>query len=342
MFDDVPLSEDNLSRNIQQNVLSVSSSSTSVVLPMLAKPLLKNQLTKVFNKQTPDEWIYEEKYDGERMLAMITNTNKMPIYLSRTLKPLHIFGHKITLKSGFENCIVDGEVVYWDTNEQRIISICDTGNDRITQTRYALRYLIFDVQLVNGQSVLHLELLKRKELLESIIQESDNVFLSKFHNFKTVDELLATFHQVCQRSGEGLMLKLRKQMYISNKRRWYKLKPLHFDGLQEDFEVYARRMLKDRNGLWSILECGYFKDKQTEFSNFIKLCNVSSGIDGRNRTVMTMLLDENTGVFKRPIIVTLKADKVTIHGHLRHPTFLRIRHDMDTLPFNSKIMKHNK
>lgn len=283
--------------------------------PMLAKPEDPNNIQQIEN------YVYEEKYDGERMLTIVFDNDNKKCF-TRNLKISNIFKNKISLNFGFHHCILDGELVYLDDNGQ-IVSICDTGSRAALQTQY----IVFDVQMINGEDVTNKSLLERKKLLSDSLIETHFVKISKYVQCSTLDTTLSAFDNVCFRNGEGLMLKYIHDCYTPDCRRWIKLKRLHLKQNRDEYDLYAYKFKKDKNGVCNILDCGYF-DSQ---NNYVHVSNVSSGIDNQKRNRLRLLSDPNTGLFYNRTIVTIIADKVTNSKSLRHPSLNKIRNDIDLI-----------
>lgn len=292
-------------------------------LPMLAKPIEP----KLINFTS--EYIYEEKFDGERMLATIIANTSTQFY-TRRLTLSNIFRYTIELSRETLNCIVDGELVYLD-EKGKIIPICDTG----VRSRCQVQYRIFDIQWLNGSNVMGKPLIERKELLKRAIVPNENVKIVDFHDCIDLESTMSIFHAITEGDGgEGLILKLKNEPYIMDSRKWIKLKSLHINRHKEEYELFARRFMCDKNGIRSVLECGYFDEN----CKFVHVTNVSSGINAEKRTQLNLLVDPLTGYFNRRLVVTLHADKITaVNRSLRHPCLYRIRHDIVTI--NDSIFK---
>lgn len=287
-------------------------------LPMLAKPCCDpNTIAAAIN-----EYLYEEKYDGERMLVAAFNSLEKKCF-TRTLKLSNIFKAGLTLSEGFGNCIFDGELIYLDSHG-RIVPICDTGN----RNNLRIQYMVFDVQMINGANVAHVPLVERQTLLRKCLIESESVRISKATKCSDLATTLAAFDLVCANGGEGLMLKHSSSVYSPNRRLWVKLKSLHLKQNRDEFELYAYKLRNDKNGIPNILDCGYFERKTGQY---VHVSNVSSGIDNEKRNKLRLLSDSNTGLFRSPLIVTIVADKITAGKSLRHPSLYRIRTDLDSV-----------
>lgn len=290
--------------------------------PMLAKPIDPKKIDFTCG------YVYEEKFDGERMLATIMSDTKIHFY-TRRLTQSNIFRYPICLAQSVMNCIVDGELVYLD-DFNKIIPICDTGR----RSQCKIQYRIFDIQWFNGTNVTGKSLVERKKLLTQAIVPNENVQIVDYVECVDSVKTMEQFDMVTRNGGEGLILKLKDEPYISDSRNWIKLKSLHINRHKEEYELYARRFMCDKNGIRSILECGYFNDDGT----YVHVTNVSSGIDAEKRTKLNLLADPVTGIFSRRLVVTLHADKITMANRsLRHPCLYRIRHDI--VAINDAIFK---
>lgn len=338
------------------------------ILPMLGSAI--HSFDDTVKKFVPvSAYVFETKYDGERALAVVRNTeaaaaaaaasitnvgyceaaaatsisttttNQVEMF-TRTLKPLTVSGsfakspvRNIVLKNNTKSIVLDGELVFVDTNTGVVIPICDTGE------RSAMRcvYMVFDVQQVNGRDTTNDCLSERKTLLSKHVVETDCVKIVGYDPVGSVDRLRAAFDKTVASGGEGLMVKKLTDPYVSNSRKfWFKLKPVHIRDRRLEFDLYAIRAYRDRTGTLAILQCGYFEDSPP--TKWKPVCRVSSGIRDCDKTRISLLADSATGRFKLPLpIVTVTADKITERNRsLRHPAFVRFAFEKDTvdsLPF---------
>lgn len=301
-----------------------STKNTDACKPMLAKPIKTRDFAKKLGDC--DEWLVEEKFDGERLLITHTTEDSRQLKQSRFLKDIGLaFQHRVDLKpsGNWHHCVFDGELVYRDTDNHAIVSMCETGN-RVVNL-YST-YIIFDIQCCNGEDVRERPLIERKRLLERIVKKSQYVQLSEWRSIADWQSVVEQFDDVCARGGEGLMLKRKNESYHTNKRKWIKVKPLHLEGVRQDYELFAHQLMRDKNGIFNVINCGYYKDFEDNTS-FVKVCGVSSGINGFTRNSLQQLIDSH-GFFRERQIVTILADKITLYGHLRHPVFSRLRFDI--------------
>lgn len=296
---------------------------------MLATPIKTRNFAEKLG--SCEEWIVEEKYDGERLLVTYNTKDSKQLKQSRFLKDVSdgvAFQHRINLINGeggdWHHCVFDGELVYRDTTTDAIVSMCETGN-RVTNLYSS--YIIFDIQYCNGEDVRERPLIARKNLLETIVKQSRYVQLSEWRLIDDWQNVTNQFESVCARDGEGLMLKRKNESYIANKRKWIKVKPLHLEGMRKDYDLFAHKLIKDKNGIFNVIQCGYYENFEDNES-FVKVCGVSSGINGFTRNTLQQLVDSH-GRFRERQVVTIVADKKTVYGHLRHPVLERLRFDLN-------------
>lgn len=275
----------------------------------------------------------EEKYDGERLLITHIDSASRQVQQSRFLKEAStcgmMFQHRVLLREevadeeSWHHCVFDGELVYRNTSDDSIVSVCETGN-RVANLYPT--YIIFDVQYCNGEDVREKTLVERKRLLERMIVPTKYVQLSEWRDIDDWASVSSRFDEVCNRGGEGIMLKRKNEVYLANKRRWIKVKPLHIEGMRRDYDLFAHKLLRDKNGIFNIIQCGFYETFE-DSESFVRVCGVSSGINGFERNRLQQLVDSR-GFFRERQIVSVVADKRTIYGHLRHPVFERLRFDL--------------
>ncbi|MFI5161508.1 MAG: DNA ligase D [Sphingobacteriales bacterium] len=181
-------------------------------------PMMAKLEAKVFDD--PD-WIYEKKLDGYRAVGY---TGKGAKLISRNGID---FSHKYKtvldeLKEIEQSAILDGELVIEDKNGQsRFQHIQNYDGDTNGLT---LKYYVFDLLKLNGHDLRGLELLKRKELLKTLIEplKSKRIIYSE-HVHGNGSKL---FEKAKKEGWEGIIGKDAHSYYSSGRRsdRWLKFK----------------------------------------------------------------------------------------------------------------------
>lgn len=283
--------------------------------PCLAKPIYNfEELQNI----SISNHIYEEKYDGQRLLVFLSKNFK-PVYYSRNLKLSH-FSHLIELQENCLNCLLDGELVYLG-DDGKILPFCDTQE----RFKHKEKFLIYDIQYYNNESVMTKPLSLRKEILKNCINESNFVEIVKYYNCESIENVKNIFTELIKDSKcEGLVLKSKLDSYLPNIRLWIKIKSLHLNDMKMEYDLFVYRAFKDKNQRYSILECGnYEKD-----GSFKSVCKVSSGLTDVDRGKIFLSVDSNGFFINKKLKATIIAERTTIYNSLRLPQFKCFRYDL--------------
>lgn len=201
------------------------------VKPMLAErhrdPV--EMLAKVGGKA-----IVEYKYDGER--AQVHKSGDRITIFSRRLENItHMYpevveGAREAIK--VPEAIVEGEIVAIDpdTGEMRPFQVLMTRKRKYEIQRamkeVPVRIYLFDVIYSEGEDLTVKPLPRRKEVLESIIQENDVVRLAEYKYVTSTEELEKFFLKAVEEGAEGIMVKAVHQnsIYQAGNRGWLWIK----------------------------------------------------------------------------------------------------------------------
>ncbi|HRG51477.1 MAG TPA: RNA ligase family protein, partial [Bacteroidia bacterium] len=164
-------------------------------------------------------WVYEVKWDGYRALAFMNN-GKVELK-SRNDKSFNDKFYPIyeQVKKWNVNAIVDGEIVV--IGDKGVSHFGNLQNWR-SEADGELVYYVFDILWLDGKSLMDLTLLERREILEQIMPDNDQIRLSKL--FK---ESGTKFFEAAQKNGlEGIIAKRADSIYTPNDRtkNWLKIK----------------------------------------------------------------------------------------------------------------------
>ena len=187
-------------------------------MPQYVEPMLATLASKPFSD--PD-WLYEIKWDGFRVQAVIDN-GKVRTW-TRSLKDAETyFPRLLTPPSWIEarQAIVDGEVVAIDDDGRPDFPLLQT---KLGQAGVGgLVYQPFDLLYLDGRSLLGVPLEDRKRLLRSVIRDHPRVRYASH----VEGEGLAFFEAAKARGLEGIVAKLRRSPYEPGRRSnaWLKFK----------------------------------------------------------------------------------------------------------------------
>ncbi len=129
------------------------------------------QLAKLVEELPKDDsnWLYEVKYDGYRILAIIENNNVKLItrnHLDITDK-FNEIANSLKILSQGKSMILDGEIVIFDKNGKS--SFQELQNYIKKKNNESLSYMIFDLLSYDGIDLRETPLIERKKKLETIL-----------------------------------------------------------------------------------------------------------------------------------------------------------------------------
>ena len=183
-------------------------------MPRDVVPMALSVATEPFND---GDWQFEIKWDGFRMLAycsgdLVNLTSKTNNSFNKRFASIRAELEEMNL-----NAILDGEVVILNAdgspNFRNIISTKDKG---------LLVYYVFDLLWYNDRNVLGLPLYRRREILKSIIGNSEKVRFSDHVDEKGIE----LFDLVQEHRVEGIIAKHKQSTYTPGYRtnQWLKIK----------------------------------------------------------------------------------------------------------------------
>lgn len=292
------------------------------------KPMLANIKEKPFND--PD-WIFENKYDGYRTIAVINPPeaelfSRNEISFNRNFKAV-----AEDLKKMDHTAILDGEVVVEDesgkANFQLLQNYLKTGSGE-------LKYYVFDLLNLDGNSITELSLLERKELLKILFNKYD--FTNVFYSDHIVEKGQELFDLAIKNKEEGIVAKRAGSTYAVNRRSndWLKIKAAN----QEEAIIIGITEPKNSRKFFGAILLGQYYGKKL---HYIGKCGTGFTeetlkelhsrlqpyfIENSPLTEKTGLRDKIQWV-KPKLVCQVKFSEWTQDKHLRHPVYLGLRID---------------
>ncbi len=196
----------------------------------------------------PGAVLVEYKYDGERLQAHISATGDIVIFSRRHENITHQFPDVVAaLKSGFggKSAIVEGEVVAIDkkTGAMLPFQVLMQRRRKNDIEKYVLsvpvRYILFDLLHLDGQSLLAKPLDERKQLLQKSFRSGGAIAYADALRTEELAEIESFFTDATRRGAEGVMIKDAGSHYEAGKRgwRWIKFKKDYADSLVDTFDL---------------------------------------------------------------------------------------------------------
>jgi bifunctional non-homologous end joining protein LigD len=299
--------------------------SRTSTLPKPLQPMLATLTDAPFDDAG---WVFEDKYDGFRMVAKIKG-GKVTLY-SRNGK---IISHSYTeVAKGLEgvkgDAVIDGELVALDKEGVSHFQLLQNALRREAK----LQYCAFDLMFLDGEDLRGLTLLERKKRLKAILPRH------KLIAFSVHRKTLGTkFFEEAERQGlEGIMAKRADSKYESGARTddWLKIKTSKRQEVVIAGFTAPRRTrpffgaltlaLRENNGWRYIGHVGTgfsYETLEELYGKLIKLKATKSPFAAKVK-------DEAVTTWVKPTLVAeVKFTEWTTKGEMRHPVYLGLRTD---------------
>jgi bifunctional non-homologous end joining protein LigD len=298
--------------------------------------------------ERPEEWIFEIKFDGYRMLTRIDNKGKDIRLITRNgndwtdkLRPLQEELKRMKLPDGW----YDGEIVVHDENGKPNFNLLQLAFDG--SNRAQIVYFIFDAPYMKGYDLRDVRLDQRRRLLQEVLdaKPSDTVRFSAEFGTDPSQLIVAA----CQIGLEGVIGKRRDSRYVTRRSpEWIKLKC----GMRQEFVIGGYTDPNGaRTGIGSLLLGYYDKDGVLRYAG-----NCGSGFNGASlrhmrQTLEAIETDENpfparavpvrTNHWVKPeLVAEVSFSEWTATNSIRHPVFQGLRKDKPARSVVREQAKH--
>jgi bifunctional non-homologous end joining protein LigD len=231
------------------------------------------QLAKLVNTIPDGEnWLYELKYDGYRMITYIEN-NKVRIYTRNgndyTAKFQSIAASLLDWADS-KSMVLDGEMTVVDSFGKTDFQALQ--NHMRNPNLENLTYIIFDLLAINGTDLRNDQLIDRKERLEALMQNAPhNLWYSRHVRGNGKESLIAA----CEMNAEGIVGKRADSVYSGTRNGdWIKLKCKK----RQEFVIGGYSVSSNRKSGVSALLLGIY-----EGEDFIYAGRVGTGFNASKR-----------------------------------------------------------
>ncbi len=303
-------------------------SNPKVEIARFLKPMLTSVSEKPFDD---DEWIFENKYDGYRTIAVINAQHvdlfsRNEISFNSNFKPI-----AEELKQIDHTVVLDGEIVVENdagrADFQLLQNYMKTGIGN-------LKYYVFDLLNLDGNLITELSLLERKELLKILFNKYP--FSNVLYSEHTVGDGIKQFEKAVKNKTEGIIAKKADSTYTTNRRstNWLKIKTAN----EEEVIIIGITEPRNSRKYFGALLLGQYDGKQLQY---IGKCGTGF-TETTLKDLYTKLeplfiakspLDEKIPIrdkiqwVKPKVVCQVKFSEWTQDQHLRHPVYLGIRID---------------
>ena len=293
------------------------------------KPMLATITDKAFDSE---DWIFENKYDGYRTIAVINPNEDVELYsrneisFNSNFKPI-----AEELKKIDHAVVLDGEVVVEDEKGKASFQLLQN----YLKTGFGnLKYYVFDLLNLDGNLVTKLSTLDRKELLKILFNKYN--FSNIIYADHTIGDGIKQFELATKNTEEGIVAKKANSIYLSDKRShdWLKIKTAN---QEEAIIIGITEPKNSRKHFGAILMAQYYGKRL----QYIGKCGT-----GFTEQILEELynklqpyfiaespLSEKTGLrdtiqwVKPKLVCQIKFSEWTDDKRLRHPVYLGLRID---------------
>lgn len=185
-------------------------------IPFRVQPMLATLVKEPFQQRG---WVYEEKYDGYRILAY--KEGRRVTLLSRNAKDRSAHFDAITAAVSalpHDTLLLDGEVVAFDRgNVSRFQLLQNLG--------HGLHYAVFDCLYVDGSDLRGEPLSSRRDELERILGKSERKQPVLFASARLAADGLKAYEIAKRKGFEGVVAKDESSRYVEGRSgKWLKFK----------------------------------------------------------------------------------------------------------------------
>lgn len=292
-------------------------------IPFEAKPMLAKLVAKPFN--TPG-WVYEEKYDGIRILAC--KQEKEVRLISRNgVDRTHSFPRiaSAVAKLRPQTLLIDGEVVAFDSNGISRFQL-------LQMSKGTPAYAVFDCLYIEGKDLRREKLELRREEMEKALRGADRkvVFASRRLSSNGIE----AFKDAKKRGLEGLVAKDSASPYVEGRSSyWLKVK-VH---QEDEFVIGGYTRPEGARAHFGALLVGAYAKAGLRFTG-----KVGTGFSNETLTALYrrfQTLKRSESPFENPppeagvtwiepkLVGQFAYQEWTADGKLRQPVFLGLRDD---------------
>lgn len=272
---------------------------------MFISPMLLNKVDHPFED---DNYITELKLDGIRLILSKFN-NKIRLYTRHNNEVTSKFPELLDIDIP-DGTVLDGEIIVTDqVGKPDFEAMMQRFQSK--RSLHKIQYCVFDVIYVNGEKVTHLPLVERKQLLESQIDQTENIAKVQW----MYGNAEAYFDLVKENGLEGIVMKRADSKYQIDKRSKYWLKVINYQYV----DTLITGLRKDEFGLLLGIEEGS-KIKPAGVMEFMSLSDRKTFYN----SYKDLVLNENDKfIFLDPKLkCRVKFRNYTKAGLLRIPSFV--------------------
>ena len=269
-------------------------------------------------------WVYEEKYDGDRILAykegarvhlFSRNEKDHTAALAQIAAAISALPHRTLL--------LDGEVIALDSH--------GVSRFQLLQRRtVAPKYAVFDCLYKDGRDLREDPLSVRRDILESVLGASKLLFVSR----RLAENGLAAYRIAKQRGYEGVVAKDYSSPYIEKRStKWLKVKVRH----EDEFVIAGYTAPSGKRKYFGALLLGAYRDGKLHYvgkvgtgfseSTLAMLYKKFRPLVRARAALVDPPREKEVAWLAPRLVAQISFQEWTADGKLRQPAFLGLRDD---------------
>ncbi len=274
------------------------------------------------------DWVFETKWDGFRMVAVVTKGTATLYSRNGTDVTARYAAVAKALGKLTHDVVLDGELVALDRRGVSRFQLLQNA----LRTKATLRYYLFDLMFLDGKDLRTLPLIKRKERLKAIIPKDRLIAFSEHR----AEHGIKYFAEAKRAKEEGIIAKRAAGPYRSGvrTREWLKIKTgnrqevviIGFTAPQRSRAYFGSLALAVREGgAWKYIgHVGTGFSAQTLQELYQKMRPLRTK---RSPCKTPAKIKQGTTWLTPKLVGEVKFTEWTAAGELRHPAFIGLRND---------------
>jgi len=290
-------------------------------IPFRVSPMLATLVDAPFSRK---DWVFEEKYDGVRMLAYKEGKRISLISrnaIDRTSRYPAIAREVLKLKA--DTLLLDGEVVVLDAQKVSRFHLLQQGKGEP-------RYAVFDCLYKEGKDLRRAPLTVRRSALQQVVSSGAVLGAAT----RLAEDGLQAFELAVKRGLEGVIGKDSSSSYVEGRSKaWLKVKV----NQREEFVIGGYTAPEGTRHHFGALLLGAYKLDQLQY-----IGKVGTGFNeeilgslhqrmkrlARSKSPFSSEVKERSATFIAPkLVAQIGFTERTKDGKLRHPVYLGLRDD---------------
>jgi bifunctional non-homologous end joining protein LigD len=290
-------------------------------VPFRISPMLATLVDKPFSKEG---WVFEEKYDGMRMLAYKEGSRVSLISRNGIDRSARYPGIASEVgKIAAKTLLLDGEIVVFDSHKVSRFQLLQRGGGQVT-------YAVFDCLYADGKDLRREPLSARRQALEKVVQPGKVIRIAK----RLPNDGVKAFEIATRLGLEGVIGKDSAASYREGRSTaWLKVK-IH---QQEEFVIGGFTAPEGSRHHFGALLLGAFRGRELRYAGKVgtgfneqSLASLHNKMKKLTRSSSPFSSDikERGATFISPkLVAQIAFTERTKDGKLRHPVYLGPRDD---------------